>query len=245
MKDEPEARTDLSQSWPVRAWRLFWLTILVAHLILSSAWWWLEPGGFAVNHSRFWANSVAPVFGLGLSIGSLTALHFECKRALRWLLPVWPAAWVGAAFAGRWLFPITLREPLADSPGGLGNHGNRGISTRTRRQQANFCSRVRADPLCGFECGGSCVDPAPTSAAHPAEWTCSSGRAQVNRRDDSGPRHRRHPPWLPRHGSGVGRIVDRSLQPTFDLGAAFIAFLERFERWLLERVRSESRSRRP
>jgi hypothetical protein len=114
MKEEPVAKTDSRGSWPARVWRLFWLTVLVGHVVLSGAWWWLEPGGFGVRHLRFWANSVAPIFGLGLSIGSLVALRLGSRRALRWLLPVWPAAWAGAALAGRLLFPITLGHHQSD-----------------------------------------------------------------------------------------------------------------------------------
>ncbi|HKI17340.1 MAG TPA: hypothetical protein VKA15_05650 [Isosphaeraceae bacterium] len=119
MKEEPGAKTDSREPLPARVWRLFWLTVLVGHVVLSGAWWWLEPGGFGVRHPRFWANSVAPILGLGLSIGSLAALRFESRRALRWLLPVWPAAWAGSALAGRLLFPITLGQlwliPLSGS----------------------------------------------------------------------------------------------------------------------------------
>jgi hypothetical protein len=119
MKEEPDANTDSRESSPARVWRHFWLMVLVGHVVLSGAWWWLEPGGFDVRHPRFWANNVAPIFGLGLSIGSLAALHFGSRRALRWLLPIWPAAWAGSALAGRLLFPITLGQfwliPLAGS----------------------------------------------------------------------------------------------------------------------------------
>ena len=119
MKEKPDAKTDSRESLLTRVWRLFWLAVLVAHVVLSGAWWWLEPGGFGVAHPRFWANNVAPIFGLGLSIGSLAALRVESRRALRWLLPVWPAAWAGSALAGRLLFPITLGQlwlvPLASS----------------------------------------------------------------------------------------------------------------------------------
>ena len=70
MKEEPGTKPIL-ELLPARLWRLFWLTVLVGHVVLGGAWWWLEPGGFGVRHPRFWANSVAPIVGLGLSIGSL------------------------------------------------------------------------------------------------------------------------------------------------------------------------------
>src|SRR5262249_20307714 len=124
-----------------RLWRLFWLTVLVGHGLLALAWWWLQPGGFAVDHPRFWSNRVAPPVVLGLSIAGRAALKRERMTALRLLLPYWPSAWAAAAVAGRILFPITLARlwlvPMAVAgvmglaairpwrgPGGLGWTGS-------------------------------------------------------------------------------------------------------------------------
>jgi hypothetical protein len=98
------------ESWHARAWRLFWLSVLVATALLSAAWWVLAPAGFGVAHPRFWANSVAPIIGLGAALGGLAALRRGSRPALRWVLPAWPAAWLGATVAGRLLFPITLGQ---------------------------------------------------------------------------------------------------------------------------------------
>jgi hypothetical protein len=110
MEQAPDAKAESRELLPARVWRLFWLTVLVGHVILSGGWWWLEPGGFGVRHPRFWANDVAPIFGLAFSISSLAALRLESDRALRWLLLVWPAAWAGSAVAARLLFPITFGQ---------------------------------------------------------------------------------------------------------------------------------------
>jgi hypothetical protein len=110
MIESPGAHTSSRESLPARVWRLFWLAVVVTHVLLSGAWWWLEPGGFGVRHPRFWANSVAPILGLGLSSASLVALRVKSQEALRRLLPVWPSVWAGAALAGRILFPITLEQ---------------------------------------------------------------------------------------------------------------------------------------
>jgi hypothetical protein len=94
----PESRESLL----ARLWRLFWLSVMVATVLLSAAWWLVMPAGFAIAHPRFWANNVAPVLALGAALGGLAALRRGYRTALRWLLPVWPAATLGAAIAGRY-----------------------------------------------------------------------------------------------------------------------------------------------
>jgi hypothetical protein len=115
----PNAASESRESLFARVWRLLWLSVLVATVILSAAWWLLAPAGFGFAHPRFWANGVAPIIGLGTALGGLAALRRGAKPALRWLLPMWPAVWLGAAVAGRLLFPITLGQtwliPMAAS----------------------------------------------------------------------------------------------------------------------------------
>ena len=89
-------------------WRLFWLSVLVAHLFLTAGWWWLEPGGFGWAHPRFWTNSVAPVLGLAITVSALAALRAGSSRVLRSLLSIWAAGWATAAVTARIVFPITL-----------------------------------------------------------------------------------------------------------------------------------------
>jgi hypothetical protein len=108
MKAIPNAASESRESLFACVWRLLWLSVLVATVLLSAAWWLLAPAGFGFAHPRFWANSVAPIIGLGAALGGLAALRRGSKPALRWLLPMWPAVWLGAAVAGRLLFPITL-----------------------------------------------------------------------------------------------------------------------------------------
>ena len=119
MTAKPQGAIAPRESLPARLWRLSWLMVVVATVLLSMGWWLLEPGGFGIDHPRFWANSAAPVAGLGVSLAALWALRAGSKNALRWLLSVWPAAGLGAAVAGRLLFPATLGllwlVPLATS----------------------------------------------------------------------------------------------------------------------------------
>ncbi len=89
-------------------WRLFWLLVLVGQAMVAVLWWWLEPAGFGFEHPRFRANRIAPAGGLCLTIAALVALRINSAAALRWLLPLWPAAWAAAAVAGRLFFPVSL-----------------------------------------------------------------------------------------------------------------------------------------
>jgi hypothetical protein len=108
MTAPPHTPAEFTESWLARAGRLCWLTVVVATVLFWAAWWSLMPGGFETNHPRFWANSVAPVIGLGVALAALAALRVESRWALRWILLVWPAAAFGAAVMGRVLFPVTL-----------------------------------------------------------------------------------------------------------------------------------------
>ncbi len=55
--------------------RLFWLTVLVGHLIAAALWWWLEPGGFPWRHPRFWSNRLLPGLVVLWASGALASLH--------------------------------------------------------------------------------------------------------------------------------------------------------------------------
>jgi len=101
--------------------RVFWLIVLLGHMIAAALWWWLQPGGFPWNHPRFWINRVMPVVAMGWCLGSLLALHREDRGRLAVWLPAWPAVWAGIAIAGKLVFPITLHlawlVPMAGAVG--------------------------------------------------------------------------------------------------------------------------------
>jgi hypothetical protein len=101
MQAIPDVGYKCRQSLLARAWRRFWLSVLVAAVLLSAAWWFVAPSGFGAAHPRFWANRVVPIVSLAAALGGLAALRGGSRTALRWLLPVWPAAWLGASIAGR------------------------------------------------------------------------------------------------------------------------------------------------
>jgi hypothetical protein len=91
-----------------RAADLFWLIVLVAHAVAATAWLWLEPGGFPLDHPRFWANGPLPAAGLAWCLACLFMMHRgQDERAVPALL-AFPSAWCGAGLAIRFLFPITF-----------------------------------------------------------------------------------------------------------------------------------------
>ena len=88
--------------------RLFWLSVLVAHVLASAAWFWLEPGGFPWGHPRFWVNRVLAFAAAAWCLVGLVALHRGEGARLIALLPAYPAAWASGAITGRLVFPVTL-----------------------------------------------------------------------------------------------------------------------------------------
>jgi hypothetical protein len=87
--------------------RLFWLIVLAGHLAAAGGWRWLMPGGFPVEHPRFWSNRVGPVVVLGWTAAAVWAARREREVPLRLLLVAYPAFWVAAAIAGRVVFPVS------------------------------------------------------------------------------------------------------------------------------------------
>jgi hypothetical protein len=92
-----------------RLFRLVWLTVLVGHGMAAVLAWWLLPGGFPLWHPRFWSNSVAPLFILGLSVAAVWALHRQPLPSLRAVLLAWIWFWVGIIVAAKSLFPVTFQ----------------------------------------------------------------------------------------------------------------------------------------
>jgi hypothetical protein len=155
-----------------RLFRLFWLTVLVGHLILAVLWWWMQPGGFPLGHPRFWSNRVAPFGGLALAFGTLWALHRERTDLLRLLLPIWPAAWVAIALAGRLMFPISLAlawlAPLAAATAMAALAFPRRRSEapgKVRRMRAGLAGSIVVAALAGASL--VCTQRVPAAATHP------------------------------------------------------------------------------
>jgi hypothetical protein len=155
-----------------RLFRIFWLAVLVGHVVLAALWWWLQPGGFSLDHPRFWANRVAPLFGLVLAIGSLWALHRERIDLLRLLLPIWPAAWLAIAVTGKLMFPISLAlgwlVPLAAATTMAALAFPMRVSEalgRDPRMRVGLVGSIVVSVLAGA--GVVCTQRVPAAATHP------------------------------------------------------------------------------
>src|SRR5687768_18346158 len=75
--------------------RLFWTAALTAHTFAAIVWWWLMPGGFPIDHPRFWANRAAPAAMLLVTLAAVIARARSRVRTLASLLIVLPAVWLG------------------------------------------------------------------------------------------------------------------------------------------------------
>jgi hypothetical protein len=153
--------------------RIFWLAVLVGHVVLAALWWWLQPGGFSLGHPRFWANRVAPLFGLVLAIGSLWALHRERTDLLRLLLPIWPATWLAVAVTGKLMFPISLAlgwlVPLAAATTMAALAFPMCLSEalgKDPRMRVGLVGSIVVSVLAGA--GVVCTQRVPAAATHPA-----------------------------------------------------------------------------
>jgi hypothetical protein len=89
--------------------RIFWLIVLFGHVIIAAIWWWLMPGGFAVDHPRFWVNQVLPIVTIATAAALLVAAHRRRFGLVRAGIVLLAAIWLGMAISARIVFPISLR----------------------------------------------------------------------------------------------------------------------------------------
>lgn len=83
--------------------------ILALHLAGAGAWWWLMPGGFPVNHPRFWVNQALPLGVLLAGLAGFAAWRWNWHAPWLALLYAAPAGWIGAAISFRIAFPVSSR----------------------------------------------------------------------------------------------------------------------------------------
>ena len=121
-----------------RLWRLFWLVVLVGHGLVALVWWGLSPGGFRLDHPRFWTNRAAPPVVLALSIASLVALRQERIAPLGGSCRHWPAAWAAGAIMLRIMFPITMDRLWLVPLVGRGRDGDRRGPSLARSRRAGM-----------------------------------------------------------------------------------------------------------
>lgn len=90
-----------------RCRRLMAECLLVFHGLMALGWWWLTPGGFPLEHSRFWLNRIWSLGVLGVAVFGIVALarkrHFGMKVAMLILA----AMWIGAAVTSWIVFPVS------------------------------------------------------------------------------------------------------------------------------------------
>lgn len=88
---------------------LFWLLVLLAHGSAAVAAWLLLPGGFPLAHPRVLANRILPALLLA-SVVLVIAGALRRSRIVPALLPLFPAAMLGAAVAAETVFPESGRS---------------------------------------------------------------------------------------------------------------------------------------
>src|SRR5687768_13618290 len=92
---------------------ILWYLILSAHLFLAIGWWFLMPGGFPAEHSRFWTNRVFPI---ALSVAVIAASVGARNSRLEWrraTLIALGCGWFAAVVAVCVIYP---RSALRGAP---------------------------------------------------------------------------------------------------------------------------------
>ncbi len=79
---------------------------LAGHLAAAAGYWWLSPKGFPLDSSRFWLNSVLPIF---LVAAGLIGMHKGKWPIAAAVVLFFASAWCAGAIFGRIIFPISLR----------------------------------------------------------------------------------------------------------------------------------------
>ncbi len=84
-----------------------WTVVLAVHIVGAVAWWWLMPGGFPLDHPRFWVNRVLPPMVIVLAL--VARIRLGNARWLASLRDAIPAAfatlWITAALSAVIVFP--------------------------------------------------------------------------------------------------------------------------------------------
>ncbi len=91
--------------------RLFWVVVMLCHVLAAVGVWVAMPGGFPFGHAKFWANRAFP---LVVAIYALAAIFFAVQRywrAMTLMLIVSPVALLGGAIVGSIVFPVSGRWP--------------------------------------------------------------------------------------------------------------------------------------
>lgn len=93
--------------------RILWLLLLVAHALGGVGWWAMMPGGFPVDHPRFWVNRVLPaVVAIGIVAAIVAAKRDRRRPARDWLVAL-TTMYVAMAVTMVALFPQSGLYPAA------------------------------------------------------------------------------------------------------------------------------------
>ena len=84
--------------------RVLTLMTLVLHAFGAIGWWWFMPGGFALDHPRFWLNQIFPWAVVLMSVLGMVGSFVRCRVLLA---TVWsfPWLWIAATATAFILFP--------------------------------------------------------------------------------------------------------------------------------------------
>jgi hypothetical protein len=91
--------------------RILVLLFAMLQVLAAAGVWWLMPGGFPVDHPRFWVNRVLPVTVAAFAIAVIVLAYRKQWRTVTALLLCTPITMLAAAISGAAVFPISGRKP--------------------------------------------------------------------------------------------------------------------------------------
>ncbi|MEM7125122.1 MAG: hypothetical protein AAF702_02270 [Chloroflexota bacterium] len=87
---------------------LTWRLLFAGYASVAAIWWYIEPQGFPILHSRFWANSGIPFLVTVVALLGIIGVFSRWRQLLKFSAPALSAATIAAAITARLLFPASL-----------------------------------------------------------------------------------------------------------------------------------------
>jgi hypothetical protein len=111
MREQSTERAEPVAKGVTSSVRIFVLLFVGLHLVTAIAVWWLMPGGYLVDHLKFWSNRVLPAAVAAYGLTTLALAIRSHWSAIAMMLLLAPITWIGAAVGGFVVFPISGRLP--------------------------------------------------------------------------------------------------------------------------------------
>ena len=104
---QPQTPPAAEMTRRVRRWAI---VLFVDPGLGALGWWWAMPGGFPVDHPRFWANRVVPILFVVVAAAGIWSLGAPRHAIARALLLSLAGVWLATALSWWLYFPHSARR---------------------------------------------------------------------------------------------------------------------------------------